>query len=252
MTCCRRWCWSWGSGRRCWPSGSSRRWRLKCGNQYSTTRLSAEEHPRTACAAAPPFSSDLGSEGSGPSMAHRLVSYFERIKDSILLSRQRANRLQQGSGHTDREAYGQLSGDIPSTGWRDGSPISGQTGKGCQLQLAKACRAATATHVHLFWRPDIQIDTLDLVKVSLYSVSSSPGNQPLLICVPMDLWIPEHRIHKKTPLPVNDFAFLYAFAAHKFQEAQRASSGSDTAQTGKESSTHHSFCSLHSSCCQVA
>lgn len=25
-------------------------------------------------------------------------------------------------------------------------------------------------------------------------------NRPLLICVPIDLWIPEQRIHKKTPL----------------------------------------------------
>lgn len=79
-----------------WREGEAGRGaeRLTVGAWVGRARVDVWDEPvsKSGAAAASPLDADCagpsrmdGSEGGGPSMAHRRVSYLERIKDSILL-----------------------------------------------------------------------------------------------------------------------------------------------------------------------
>ena len=131
-----------------------------------------------------PFSKILGSVGGGPSIAHRLLSYFDRINDSILL-RVRSNTCSHSLIWWDMTRF-EMS--LPVHVGKSISPF---------LNRLKNQLHPPSDHP----RPSALGSRYPNRCFSLlWSESPSEPYTPLLICVPMDLCIPEHLIHKNTPL----------------------------------------------------
>lgn len=76
-----------------------------------------------------------------------------------------------------------------------------------------------STHVHLLWRPDVEVDTLHCSLAGVLGAHGRATRSPLEMCVPIARWMPEHRMQTNTPLRVSSTNT----EAHRFQEAQRAS-----------------------------
>jgi hypothetical protein len=68
---------------------------------------------------------------------------------------------------TALEERDRLSDVVPSTDWLDGSPTSASTETQThQHTTMLACRSDAKTHIHLLWRPDIEVDALHCLHVS--------------------------------------------------------------------------------------
>lgn len=76
-----------------------------------------------------------GSAGGGPSMAHRRDSYFDRMKDSILLQEDILGLHAKSSDcskrlRTAQEVYDPPSSELPSTNSPCDCPTAGLTSSG--------------------------------------------------------------------------------------------------------------------------
>lgn len=82
----------------------------------------------------------------------------------------------------------------------------------------------------------------------------------LLICVPMERWMPEQRMHKNTPLErrvqVSEGMDPRGHRTYRFQDAHRGSTRSrvslweNPSRVGRR--THHSVCNQHRTCSLAA